>query len=105
MTDVPPGTYSITLTSTLPSETKTHTFSITFVDPCLSTVPTSQWSNLSSPAPYQISDPALIDTALMTDTVSTSHGDGDGQSFCGTRTYTLLSPFSWAAFDTANGEL
>ena len=75
MTEVPPGTYTITMSATIPSgpTTMSNTFSITFVDPCPSTVPTGQWASLSSPVLYRINDPALTDTATMTDTVSTSH--------------------------------
>ena len=73
MTEVPPGTYSITLTATIPSESMTHTFSITFVS-CPLTVPTGQWASLSSPVIYGINDPALTDYAIMTDSVSFSHG-------------------------------
>ena len=79
MTDVPPGTYSITLTSTIDAlgtnfQDMTHTFSITFTDPCPSTSPTSQWASLTLPVLYGINDPATTDIASMTDTVSYSHG-------------------------------
>ena len=37
--------------------------------------------------------------------MSYSHGDENGQSFCGTRTYALLTPFPWATFDITNGQL
>ena len=73
MTEVPPGTYSITLTATIPSESITHTFSITFVDPCPSTVPTGQYASLPSPVLYGINDPVLTDIISMTDAVSSSH--------------------------------
>ena len=52
----------------------THTFSITFTDPCPSTVPTSEWASLTSPVLYGINDLATTDIASMTDTVSYSHG-------------------------------
>ena len=41
----------------------------------------------------------------MTDTVSYSHGNEDGQSFCGPRTYTLQTPFPWVNLDSASGQL
>ena len=110
MTEIPPGTYTITMTATIDAgganyQEMTHSVSITFVDPCLSTVPTSQWISLSSPVLYGISDPAIEDYARMTDTVSYSHGNEDGQSFCGPRTYTLQTPFPWANLDSASGQL
>ena len=76
MTDVPPDTtYTIIMSATVSSvgPTMSTTFSITFVDPCSSTVPSYEWGNLSSPALYGIKDPALVDYAIMSDSVSTSH--------------------------------
>ena len=79
MSEVPPGTYTLTMTATIDAgganfQEMTHSISITFVDPCLSTVPTGSWNLLTSPVVYSISGTTLEDSATMTDTVSYSHG-------------------------------
>ena len=80
-TEVPPGTYSITLTAAVNFgsniQQMTHTISITFVDPCLTTVPTGAWGGATL-VYYGITDSAFSDNAIMTDSVSTSHGNGGG---------------------------
>ena len=109
MTEVPQGSYTITMTATIYSGTNfqqmTHDISITFVDPCPSTVPNGFWPILSPFFQYEIAEPQLEDYASMTDTASYSHGNRDGLSFCGPRTYTLQTPFPWANFDYTSGQI
>lgn len=49
MAEIPPGPYTVTMTAKIEEETNlqlmSHSFSITFVDPCLQTVLSFGWSH------------------------------------------------------------
>ena len=91
----PTGDHKITIEGQIvgnPASAISHDFTLRLIDPCSDTVLTVE------PIPEQalyIHVTSIEQTITVTDSVSSTHGNLDGQTFCGGRVFTPEDEQSW----------
>lgn len=96
MTDVvKPGVYTITVyaDNLLNPRPVDYSFVITLTDPCSST-PTELTVDSLGDRTIVIDGTTTTVWTTNTDSVSITHGNGNGREFCGLRLYELTNPVS-----------
>ena len=91
----PPDTYEIVILGTEdnnPANTVSHSFEMNVVHPCSSSV--MQISQVASVDLSTDGDVILLQLEV-TDSVSVSRGDTDGEVFCGLKTYRLKTAYEF----------
>ena len=106
MTTHPPGSYSIEVSGTISgyaSSSEKHTFTINLVDPCLGTTLSIE---VIPDFEMNIGEAAIPHSIIVKDLVSESHGNQDGITFCGARTYTEVGTnYPWLTLGASDGQI